>query len=73
MNIYKELENPQLAKRLMELYCEIEPTWVCDTMLEDSKEKEWCEENCKYSRAQEECVVRYIKMQFRRERKGGAV
>ena len=24
MNIYKELENPQLAKRLMEMFCDLD-------------------------------------------------
>ena len=69
MNIYKELENPQLAKRLMELFCEDDLTWLCDEMNDDPKEHEWCDENCKYKNAQEECVVRYIKMQFRHEGK----
>ena len=54
MNIYKELENPQLAKRLIELFCEGDLTWLCDEMNDDPKEHKWCEENCKYKNAQEE-------------------
>lgn len=71
MNIYKELENPQLAKRLMELFCEVDLDWICDSMQYDEKEKAYCEEHCKYSHGcdMEECVVRYIKMQFRHEGK----
>lgn len=72
MNIYKELENPQLAKRLMELFCEGALDWLCDEMSDDSKEWEWCHDHCKYASPSEECVVRYIKMQFRHEQKGGA-
>lgn len=67
MNVYKELENPQLAKRLMELFCEGTISWICDEMGVDSEGNKWCANNCEYSRPVEECVVRYIKMQFRQE------
>ena len=69
MNIYKELENPQLAKRLIELFCEGITDWLCEEMYDDPQENQWCMENCKSLSAQEECVVRYIKMQFRQEGK----
>lgn len=69
MNIYKELENPQLAKRLMELFCEGTTDWICAEMFDDLQEQQLCAEKCKYSSAEEECVIRYIKMQFRHEGK----
>ena len=69
MNIYKELENPQLAKRLMELFCDNDLDWICSELLKDTKEHEWCAENCHDEINPEECVVRYIKMQFRHEGK----
>lgn len=70
MNIYKELENPQLAKRLMELFCEEKPLWMCYELLDDPKEYDLCSDNCKWcGKIPEECVVRYIKMQFRQEGK----
>ena len=70
MNIYKELENPQLAKRLMEMFCEnVDSDWICDGLHKDPKEYKFCDENCKANINFEECVVRYIKMQFRHEGK----
>ena len=69
MNIHKELENPQLAKRLLELFCESDLSWICEERCADPQEQEWCENNCNYSHScdMEECVIRYIKMQFRQE------
>ena len=69
MNIYKELENPQLAKRLMELFCKSDLAWLCDEMSDDEREWGLCYKQCKYASPSEECVIRYIKMQFRHEGK----
>ena len=69
MNIYKELENPQLAKRVIELLCKCEPDWICEELIGEPRENEYCHDNCEYDSVAEECIVRYIKMQFRHEGK----
>ncbi len=69
MNVREELQNPQVAERLMMLFCEGYNEWLCDEMIDDKKEHEECVEKCKYSSPIDECVIRYIKMKFRHEGK----
>lgn len=69
MNVKAELQNPQIAERLMMLFCEEALDWMCDEMNDDEIEEQICTEKCEYRNAPPECVIRYIKMQFRHEGK----
>ena len=69
MNVKAELQNSQIAERLMMLFCEDDLSWMCEEMSDDATEYQICSEKCEYRNAPPECVIRYIKMQFRHEGK----
>ena len=50
---------------LLELLERLEPSFICEEMMNDEKEEEVCANYCEYASPISECFVRYVKMKTR--------
>ena len=47
---------------LLQLLERLEPTFICEEMMEDKKEEQVCANYCEYTAPVAECFIRYAKM-----------
>ena len=52
----------KLFNKVCELFASDDPQWICDEMSDHDDEWEVCEENCKYTMCQPQCIERYARL-----------
>ena len=53
---------PANLDSLLQLLERLEPTFVCEEMMEDKKEEQVCANYCEYTAPTSECFLRYARM-----------